>query len=107
MSRKSENTGFICEVCGREVLPVTNGSYRNHCPFCLSSKHVDVTPGDRASDCGGVLRPIGVDYKGNKGWMILHRCDKCGYQTQNKAATDTVQPDDMILLSKIANHERK
>ena len=107
MSRKSENTGFICEGCGREVLPVTNGSYRNHCPFCLSSKHVDVTPGDRASDCGGVLRPIGVDYKGNKGWMILHRCDKCGYQTQNKAATDTVQPDDMILLSKIANRERK
>ena len=107
MSRKSENTGFTCAVCGKEVLPVTNGSFRNHCPFCLCSLHVDVTPGDRASDCGGILRPVGVDYKGNKGWMILHRCEKCGYTTQNKAAVDTVQPDDLLLLFAIAAQNRK
>ncbi|MBA3237248.1 MAG: RNHCP domain-containing protein [Parachlamydiaceae bacterium] len=22
-------------------MPLRNGSYRNHCPFCLSSLHVD------------------------------------------------------------------
>ncbi len=107
MSRKTENTGFVCEVCGKTVLPVTNGSFRNHCPFCLSSKHVDILPGDRQSDCGGILRPVGVDYKGSKGWMILHRCEKCGYTTQNKAAVDTVQPDDLLLLTAIANQNRK
>ena len=80
---------------------------RNHCPFCLSSKHVDILPGDRQSDCGGILRPVGVDYKGSKGWMILHRCEKCGYTTQNKAAVDTVQPDDLLLLTAIANQNRK
>ncbi|WDF05905.1 RNHCP domain-containing protein [Shouchella hunanensis] len=34
-----------------------NGSYRNHCPFCLYSKHQDIIPGDRASTCGGLMEP--------------------------------------------------
>ena len=37
MSRNTENRGFCCEHCQQMVLPVTNGSYRNHCPFCLRS----------------------------------------------------------------------
>lgn len=46
--------GFPCKVCGRPVTPAGAGSdHRNHCPNCLSSLHVDVEPGDRASDCGG------------------------------------------------------
>ena len=35
MTRKEENTGFVCEHCGREVLPLKDGSYRNHCPFAF------------------------------------------------------------------------
>ena len=50
---------FVCKVCGRTVIPENAGSdHRNHCPNCLSSLHVDIDPGDRASDCGkrcGVL----------------------------------------------------
>ena len=42
MSRKSENTGFICAYCGADAKPLTNGSYRNHCPLCLHSLHVDI-----------------------------------------------------------------
>ena len=49
MSKKSENTAFSCLRCGLEVVPLSNGSYRNHCAECLYSKHVDVVPGDRAS----------------------------------------------------------
>ena len=46
---------FICRVCGRLVVPEGAGSgHRNHCPNCLHSLHVDVEPGDRASDCGGL-----------------------------------------------------
>ena len=38
---------FNCEHCGKEVLPLSDGSYRNHCPYCLYSKHVDIVLGDR------------------------------------------------------------
>ena len=52
---------FTCKVCGRLVTPEGAGtSHRNHCPNCLSSLHVDEEPGDRASDCGGVMEPIAV-----------------------------------------------
>ena len=44
---------FTCRVCGRLVTPQSAGTdHRNHCPNCLSSLHVDIEPGDRASDCG-------------------------------------------------------
>ena len=49
---------FTCKVCGRLCTPENAGSqHRNHCPNCLSSLHVDVEPGDRASDCGGIMEP--------------------------------------------------
>jgi DNA-directed RNA polymerase subunit RPC12/RpoP len=85
---------FICEHCGKEIPPLEHGSYRNHCPFCLYSKHVDDEgPGDRASLCKGLMQPISLDQKAKKGWMIIHRCEKCGKQIPNKAA-----PDDNLLL---------
>ena len=40
---------FTCENCGKHV-PKLGYSCRNHCPYCLHSKHVDVNPGDRAED---------------------------------------------------------
>ncbi len=80
---------FICEHCGVSVSPIEHGSYRNHCPRCLYSKHVDDQgPGDRASDCGGLMRPTGLDHDGKKGWMIVHECERCGKQIPNKAAPD-------------------
>ena len=101
MGRKTENLGFQCEKCGLEVLPVTNGSYRNHCPRCLYSKHVDVLPGDRASDCGGLMEPIGVHYHSKKGYQIIHRCLRCGVEQLNRAALDTVQPDNLDIIIKL------
>ena len=50
---------FVCLVCGKTVVPAGAGSeHRNHCPYCLASLHLDVTPGDRAADCGGVMEPV-------------------------------------------------
>ena len=103
MSRKTENTGFICEHCGAKVFPLTNGSFRNHCPFCLYSKHVDEQPGDRASECGGLMEPVGVEYSGAKGWQIVHRCTRCGKTVRNKVAEDTKQPDDRQLIFDLMN----
>ena len=52
---------FTCKVCGRPCVPENAGSaHRNHCPNCLSSLHVDIEPGNRASDCGGIMEPIAV-----------------------------------------------
>ena len=53
------NESFVCKVCGKTVVPTGAGSdHRNHCPYCLSSQHLDNEPGDRAAECGGVMEPI-------------------------------------------------
>ncbi|MTI95860.1 MAG: RNHCP domain-containing protein [Firmicutes bacterium] len=102
MSRIQENTGFICEWCGAEVLPLNNGSYRNHCPFCLHSKHVDVLPGDRKNQCRGLMQPLTVRHNPKKGWQIVHRCITCGAEQANIIADADVQPDDIGQLTRLS-----
>lgn len=95
------DSGFICEYCGKEVLPLGQTS-RNHCPFCLHSKHLDVNPGDRAADCGGDMEPIFATPDAKRGFIITHRCKKCGAIKRNKAVPEAkVQPDSMELLIKL------
>lgn len=91
------DTGFTCLHCGREVPPLIKTS-RNHCPYCLWSLHVDILPGDRANDCGGLLEPISVLPDAKKGYVILHKCQKCGELRRNKAALEGNIPDDRKLL---------
>ena len=91
---------FVCEHCGTAVEPLMKGSYRNHCPKCLWSKHVDHTgPGDRLSMCGGLMKPIGTDHDGKKGWMIVHECERCGKKIPNKVAPDDQFPPDDLNVS--------
>lgn len=91
---KNDN-GFICAHCGMKVLPLKKTS-RNHCPFCLWSLHVDIMPGDRANPCGGELEPVSAMPDPKKGYIIIHRCTKCGELRRNKAAYDVeIQPDDL------------
>lgn len=94
MSRQSENTGFFCGHCGRDVARQAGGSFRNHCPHCLHSRHVDVVPGDRAAQCGAVMEPVSVDHSGKKGFVLIHRCTRCGHLDRNRLAPD----DDMDLV---------
>ena len=107
MSRELENTGFICQNCGKEVLPLTDGSYRNHCPFCLYSLHVDIIPGDRASDCGGIMKPIKIIYNSKKGYQIVHQCQKCGFERNNKINEDIRQPDRINTITEIMRNSAK
>lgn len=51
---------FICEVCKKEVKSL-GYTARDHCPYCLSSKHVDINPGDRKCTCNGILKPIAIE----------------------------------------------
>ena len=103
MSRKFTeiDEAFICENCGEKVEPL-GYSCRNHCQKCLFSKHVDVNPGDRAEDCGGLLEPISVELDSKKGYVIVFKCKKCGAVRRNKAAKD----DNMDLIIKLtARHD--
>ncbi len=76
---------FTCEHCG---VDVKGNGYTNHCPKCLWSKHVDINPGDRAERCGGLMEPIG-GAKVSKGYMLTHRCVKCGFEKRN-----SLKPED-------------
>lgn len=94
MARRDENAGFECARCRARVLPLSNGSYRNHCPFCLWSLHVDARkPGDRASGCCGLMKPIGIVRK-RGALQVVHRCTRCGKTQPNRLAEDTDQADD-------------
>ena len=95
---KKNDSGFVCANCGFEVEPLGYTS-RNHCPKCLCSLHLDINPGDRASECGGIMDPIGAETDPKKGYIIIHKCRKCGEIRRNKAAHEAkVQPDDMEKL---------
>ena len=85
---------FTCENCNFAVQPLEHGTCRSHCPQCLHSKHVDNEPGDRGSDCHGIMEPSGIDQTGKKGFIILHKCQKCGIVKRNKAAPD----DDLSVV---------
>ena len=99
------DSGFICAACGREVEPLGYTS-RNHCPYCLASRHLDINPGDRASDCGGVMDAVKVDPDSKKGFIIYHKCRKCGEIRRNKAALDPRgQQDNMDLLIELTAKE--
>ena len=87
---------FICEYCTSAVEPLQKGTYRNHCPKCLYSKHVDRDgPGDRLSACKGLLKPTGLDQDAKKGFVLLYLCVKCGQTSRNRAAPD----DDLISFT--------
>lgn len=93
------NDTFTCKVCGRVCTPQNAGSdHRNHCPNCLSSLHVDEEPGDRASDCGGIMEPVAVWVRKGGEWAIIHRCKRCGKLSSNRVAAD----DNPMKLMSIA-----
>ena len=105
MARNLENTGFICEQCGKDVYPVTNGRYRNHCPFCLYSMHLDIIPGDRASLCKALMKPVQLTYKSKKSWQIIHLCLKCGVKKACRVAEDTGQSDSYEKLALVGQDQ--
>src|SRR5271157_1409078 len=86
---------FVCEKCGAKVK---GSGYTDHCPKCLTSKHVDNNPGDRASECKAEMLPIGTHYKDGS-FVITYRCVGCGMVKDMKAAKD----DSEELLFKLLN----
>jgi hypothetical protein len=85
MARRFARTteDFVCSTCG---VSVRGDGYTNHCPACLWSRHVDVFPGDRASECGAMMRPVAVELTGD-GVVLTHSCQACGHRRRNRSAT--------------------
>lgn len=91
------NEGFTCEQCGK-VVPPAKSTFRNHCPFCLTSKHVDESiPGDRQSPCGGLMPATSYEGTDPDKLDLVHKCEKCGKTIRNKLAPD----DDKTIVFKI------
>lgn len=118
--RRHESDGFTCIHCKLQVPGQARGvwggetvgtKHRNHCPACLYSRHVDETPGDRASPCKGVMEPIGIEVRGGARprfgegeWAIIHRCTSCGELRTNRVAGDDAERALLALaLRPIAN----
>ena len=88
---------FICDNCGRLVNKL-NYTARDHCPYCLYSKHVDINPGDRMNNCHGLLIPINIE-KYRNSYKIIYKCEKCNEIHKNIISTDD-DFDKIIELSK-------
>ncbi len=89
--------GFTCENCHKNVEKL-NYTSRDHCPYCLYSKHVDITPGDRQNKCQGKLKPISIE-KFKDTFKIIYMCEKCHKYHKNIMARD----DNMDLIIKLSN----
>ena len=88
------NEGFVCERCGKDVPPTSGTTPRNHCPYCLWCKHVDINPGDRVNPCRGMMRPVGIYTHTKKEYVILHQCLSCGERVRTKAILDDANASD-------------
>jgi hypothetical protein len=101
---------FRCLHC--QVLVHINHRYagvnnRNHCPYCLWSRHLDeFKAGDRMSACKAAMKPIGLTlkeshnkYRSNSGeLMLVHLCQDCGRVIINRIAADDYPPTIMQVF---------
>ena len=112
---EEKNGGFKCCYCKQWVLfsEFMGTAHRNHCSFCLWSKHVDTRPGDRKAECGSRMKPIGLTFK-KEGvdrygqerqgeLMLIHECFGCGKISINRIAAD----DDSEVIVEILNKSKE
>jgi len=111
---KDINADFTCKHCSYFVITQSQISgvvNRNHCPYCLHSRHVDLyVPGDRLCACKALMKPVGLTlkrsrdkyaYDNNGELMLVHRCNNCGDLSINRIAAD--DDPDMILAILLRN----
>jgi hypothetical protein len=92
---------FQCGHCNNHVSAahaVSGVNNRNHCPYCLWSRHLDLfSAGDRLSACKGKMKPIGLTMKKGRNkyrleprgeLMLVHECVECGGLSINRIAAD-------------------
>ncbi len=104
---------FVCVSCHNFVsaqATLAGVHHRNHCPYCLSSRHLDrYAAGDRLSACKARMKPIGLTLKRQSKkyarcdqgeLMLVHRCENCGKFAINRIAADD---DDEAIMAVYQN----
>jgi hypothetical protein len=94
---------FTCNHCRNYVstaMVLSGVINRNHCPYCLHSKHVDLKQaGDRLSACKAPMEPVGLalkkthkkyEIKAQGELMLIHCCKDCGKFSLNRIAADDI-----------------
>ena len=111
-----KDKGFECAHCRQWVdcSKFIGTHFRNHCPHCLWSRHVDEKKsGNRRSFCRGLMEPIGLTFK-KEGFdiykkprqgelMVIHQCQECSEISINRLAAD----DDPQIVLKIFEESKK
>jgi len=104
---------FHCANCGALVSSahfLSGVHNRNHCPYCLWSRHLDlVNPGDRLSACKAQMGPIALTTKPGRNkyadsdgeLMLVHLCTGCQSISINRIAADD-DPDMLLDVFKIS-----
>lgn len=97
------NSDFTCVHCrnyvsARQMLAGVQN--RNHCPYCLWSRHMDLfKAGDRMAACKAPMQPIGLTLKASHKkyasvtggeMMLVHLCSGCEKISINRIAADDV-----------------
>ncbi len=116
-SQGSRNTfgDFVCMVCHNFVsaeAAISGVQHRNHCPYCLTSRHLDLfEAGDRMSACKSRMRPVALTLKktvkrypsaGQGELMLVHLCEECGKASINRIAGD----DNLSAVLKLLESSR-
>jgi len=98
--RIQAEANFRCKHCDKPVSSATFLSgvqNRNHCPYCLWSRHLDLyAAGDRLSACKSLMQPMGLTLKATpkrygsaRGeLMLIHVCMECRTISINRIAAD-------------------
>jgi DNA-directed RNA polymerase subunit RPC12/RpoP len=104
---------FVCLHCGMFVSAealLSGVRNRNHCPYCLSSRHLDqFEPGDRLSACKARMKPVGLTlkrtvkkYASQGELMLVHLCEDCGKVSINRIAADDDNETILAVLEESA-----
>lgn len=98
----TSNTDFTCQHCRRFVSAnafLAGAQNRNHCPYCLWSRHLDLfEAGDRLAACKAGMRPVALSVKRSRKkyvsrsgeLMLVHQCTGCGKLNINRIAADDI-----------------
>lgn len=97
----ASDVGFKCLHCHQDIsvaVSLSGVNNRNHCPYCLWSRHLDLhTAGDRLAACKEKMQPIGLTLKHARNkyaqtaqgeLMLIHRCIECQQVSINRIAAD-------------------
>lgn len=110
--RSPNNRDFNCTHCKYPVTAerlIASVGNRNHCPYCLWSRHLDLyQAGDRLSACKEPMKAVALALKrtykkygtDHGELMIVHLCVDCGKVSANRIAGD----DDQDKIWQIFEH---